>query len=156
MTDKPESAGRWQHFRRWRQHRPFWGGSLLVIAGLLTVYLPITYDHLLVIATGSFTGSALLFGALVLLCGLTVLTIPRLSTVFGLLGVLLSVVAIFGALGGFLIGSLLGGLGGVLSFAWRAPTGETDGGERTTEPDTRASQSSVHDEVSPSEESGRS
>ncbi|MFB6178744.1 MAG: DUF6114 domain-containing protein [Halorientalis sp.] len=115
----------WQAFHRWRQDRPFWGGALLILSAVFTGYLPAVYDRFLIFPAGSFTTTALLFALLLLLCGVTVLTFPSVSGLFGFLGMLVSTLALLGALGGFLIGSILGGLGGVLSFAWKPP--EQDG-----------------------------
>ncbi|SDG09916.1 DUF6114 domain-containing protein [Halorientalis regularis] len=112
---------RWVAFGEWRRQRPFWGGVLLLVAGLLTAYLPAAYDEFLLFAAGSFTGSALLFGGSLVVCGLLVFAVPSLSSVLGGLGILVATVSLFGALGGFVVGSVLGGLGGILAFAWTAP-----------------------------------
>lgn len=94
---------------------------MLMCAAGLVGYLPAAYGDVVVVASGSFTGSALLFAALLLLCGLVVLAVPSLSSLFGLLGMALSTVALLGALGGLLLGTLVGGLGGLLAFAWQPP-----------------------------------
>jgi hypothetical protein len=114
----------WQGFGRWRRRRPFWGGTLLVLSALFTGYLPAAYDRFLFFPTGSFTTTAVLFAVLLLLCGVTVLTFPAASGLVGFLGILFSTLALLGALGGFLVGTVLGGLGGVLSFAWKPPDEE--------------------------------
>ncbi|MFB6164646.1 MAG: DUF6114 domain-containing protein [Haloarculaceae archaeon] len=111
----------WDRFGRWRRRRPFWGGSLLVVAALLIGYLPAEYGRFLLFATGSFTGTALLFASLILGCGLLSLAVPRLASLLGLLGMLLSTVALLGALGGFVVGTVVGGVGGLLCFAWTPP-----------------------------------
>ncbi len=116
---------RWAAFDAWRRQRPFWGGTLLLVAGLLTATLPVAYDDFLLFAAGSFTGSALLFGGSLVVCGLLVFAVPSLSSVLGGLGILLATVSLVGALGGFVVGSVLGGFGGILVFAWTAP-GERD------------------------------
>ncbi|WP_336000915.1 DUF6114 domain-containing protein [Halorientalis halophila] len=112
-------------FTDWRRRRPFWGGTLLVLSGLATLVLPVVFERFLLFTMGSFTGSALLFGASLVVCGLLVLTVPSLSSVLGGLGIVLATVSLFGALGGLVIGSVLGGLGGVLAFAW---TGDSERG----------------------------
>lgn len=109
----------WEGFSRWRQRRPFWGGTLLVVSAFVTGYFPAAYDRFLFFPAGRFTTTAVLFAVLLLLCGLTVLTFPSMSGLFGFLGMLLATLALLGALGGFLAGTLIGGLGGVLSFAWK-------------------------------------
>lgn len=118
-------SGRWQRFRAWRRTRPFWGGTFLLVAGVLTGYLPSAYGSFVAIATGSFTGPAVLFGVAFVVCGVVALGAPSLSQLFGLLGMFLSALAVLGALGGFLVGSLLGGFGGLLTFAWTRPSGAT-------------------------------
>jgi hypothetical protein len=122
------SRERWAAFDAWRRERPFWGGTLLLVAGLLTAYLPAAYDEFLLFTAGSFTAPALLFGGSLALCGVLVFAVPSLSSVFGGLGILVATVSLFGALGGFGIGSVLGGIGGVLAFAWTAPD-ESDAGD---------------------------
>ncbi|WP_299265144.1 DUF6114 domain-containing protein [Halorientalis sp.] len=117
-------------FDGWRRQRPFSGGTLLIVAGFLTAFLPAVYDEFLLFVAGSFTGSAILFGGSLVVCGLLVLAVPSLSSVLGGLGILLATLSLFGALGGFVIGSVLGGIGGILAFAWTAP----DGGESEDEP----------------------
>jgi len=112
----------WAYFGLWREFRPFWGGTLLLLAGLAMGFIPVVAAGLLPFAVGSFTGSALLFAALLLVCGLSALTFPRVSSVVGIAGMLVSVLSVFGALGGYLVGSFLGGVGGLLAFAWRPPT----------------------------------
>ncbi|WP_246986500.1 DUF6114 domain-containing protein [Halorientalis marina] len=112
----------WAYFGLWREFRPFWGGTLLLLAGLAMGFIPVVAAGILPFAVGSFTGSALLFAVLLMLCGLSALTFPRVSSVVGLAGMLVSVLSVFGALGGYLVGSFLGGVGGLLAFAWRPPT----------------------------------
>lgn len=125
--------------RLWAQFRPFWGGTLLLVAGLAMGLIPTVAAGVLPFAVGSFTGSAVLFALLLVVCGLSALTFPRLSSVVGLSGMLVSVLSVFGALGGYLVGSFFGGVGGLLTFAWRPPTVEeikeqygTVGGESAT------------------------
>ena len=127
-TDPAERRERlrraWAYFGVWREFRPFWGGTLLLFGGLAMGFIPVIAAGMLPFAVGSFTGSALLFAALLMLCGLSALTFPRVSSVVGLAGMLVSVLSVFGALGGYLVGSFLGGVGGLLAFAWRPPTVE--------------------------------
>jgi len=112
----------WAYARLWAQFRPFWGGTLLLLAGLSMGLMPVFAADARPFAVGSFTGSALLFAVLLVFCGLSALTFPRLASVVGLSGMLVSVLSVFGALGGYLVGSFFGGVGGLLAFAWRPPT----------------------------------
>lgn len=108
-------------FSLWRKLRPFWGGVLMVVGAALIAILPLQFEQLLMFTAGSFTSKGVLFAILVLLCGLSALVFPELSSVVGGLGMLLSTLSLFGALGGFVIGALLAGVGGLLVFAWQPP-----------------------------------
>jgi hypothetical protein len=108
-------------FSLWRKLRPFWGGVLMIVGATLIAILPLQFEQLLMFTAGGFTSKGLLFAILVLLCGLSALVLPELSSVVGGLGMLLSTLSLFGALGGFVIGALLAGIGGLLVFAWQPP-----------------------------------
>jgi len=108
-------------FSLWRQLRPFWGGSLLVVGGLLVAFLPLYFDQLLLFTNDGFTTRGLLFAVLIMVCGLAALLLPAFSSVLGGLGMLLSTLSLFGALGGFVVGALVSGIGGLLCFAWQPP-----------------------------------
>ena len=117
--------GRWrQSFRGWRRSRPFWGGLLVTLGGA----------EILLTYRAAF-GVVLHFG----LYGLAGYLVPGLLTLLGLLIVfdpvhrtfysVLSVLAALGTWltsnhGGFMIGMLLGLVGGSLAFGWQQ-------GERT-------------------------
>jgi hypothetical protein len=105
-------------FTQWRNKRPFWGATLTVLAGLLILYIPL---HLYAIAfiPGSLVFIGFLFGGLTLIIGVLVYIYPQFSTVFGVVTLFLSVLSIMGALGGFLIGTILGIIAGSLCIAWQ-------------------------------------
>jgi hypothetical protein len=111
----------WTRFRAWRQLRPFWGGLLLTIGGLIIGYVPLQFGRQLLVTGGSFASIGLVFAALVFFCGICALIFPRLSSLLGLLGMVLSTLSLFGALGGLLVGMVVGGIGGLLCFAWEPP-----------------------------------
>lgn len=104
-------------FSRWKNERPFWGGALTILAALLILYIPM---HLYAIAfiPGSLVFVGFLFGGLLLIIGILSFIYPQFSTVFGVVTIFLSILSIMGALGGFLIGTLLGILSGSLLVAW--------------------------------------
>jgi hypothetical protein len=108
-------------FSLWRKLRPFWGGVLLIVGAALIAILPLQFEQLLIFTAGAFTTKGVLFAILLLLCGLSALLFPELSSVIGGLGMLLSTLSLFGALGGFVVGALLAGIGGLLTFAWQPP-----------------------------------
>lgn len=108
-------------FAEWRRPRPVTGSALLLVAALLIGYIPIHFTSELMFIGGSFTIVGLLFAVLLGFCGLAALRWPHLSTMFGVLGIALSTLSLIGALGGFLIGMVLGTAGGILCYAWEVP-----------------------------------
>ncbi|WP_216639609.1 DUF6114 domain-containing protein [Virgibacillus phasianinus] len=111
---KLSKAGR---FKRWRNRRPFWGATLTVLAALVILYIPI---HLYAIAfiPGSLVFVGFLFGGLLLIVGSFAYVYPQFSTVFGVISIFLSVLSVMGALGGFIVGSILGIIAGSLCIGW--------------------------------------
>ncbi|MFB4167723.1 DUF6114 domain-containing protein [Virgibacillus sp. JSM 102003] len=104
-------------FKKWRNKRPFWGASLILLAGLMILYIPL---HLYAIAfiPGSFVFVGFLFGGLILIMGILDYIYPQFSTVFGVVTIFLSILSVMGALGGFVIGTVIGIIGGAMSIAW--------------------------------------
>lgn len=107
-------------WRRWRRSRPFWAGILLVLSGaeLLLIPLPIhSMGLILHIGTGGVLG--ILIGALLIACGLLLWFNPTQRVFYAVVAVLLALAALIATnLGGFIVGTLLGVLGGSLGFAW--------------------------------------
>lgn len=104
-------------FRKWKNDRPFWGAVLTILAAALVLYIPL---HLYAIAfiPGSLVFVGFLFGGLLLIIGILALFYPQFSTVFGIITIFISVLSIMGALGGFLIGTILGIIAGSLCIGW--------------------------------------
>lgn len=111
-------------FDEWRHGRPFLGGLLLLLSGLVIAYVPMQFATELLLVGGSFTFIGLLFATLVSLTGVFVLMRPEFSRELGILGVTMSILSIFGALGGLVVGMLVGIVGGNLCIAWDAPADE--------------------------------
>src|SRR5207244_4263318 len=105
-------------WRRWRRSRPFWGGLLVILAGaemLATERAPLR----VVLHVGVQGLAGYLVPIIILLCGLLLWFNPAQSVFYSILAVLLSLVAwLTSNLGGFVIGLLLGVIGGSLSFGW--------------------------------------
>jgi Family of unknown function (DUF6114) len=118
----------WRGWRAWRRSRPFWGGLLLAAAGaeLLLIPLPMNSMGLILhIGTGGVLG--ILIGALLIVCALLIWFNPGQRMFYSIVAVLVSIAALIASnLGGFLIGTLLGVIGGSLAFAWM-PGPETAG-----------------------------
>jgi len=115
----------WQTFRHWRRRRPFWGATLLLLSGVIILWIPAhLYEISLVPGNAVFAGFFL--GGMVLLMGILAYAMPRLSTLLGIIGMFSAILSIMGALGGFLIGTILGIIGGALCIAWRPQWSESD------------------------------
>lgn len=110
-----------ERFSDWRSERPFWGGLLLAIAGLVIGIIPADLAVTFAMVPGTFAVVGLIFAILIFLCGVFALAKPELASFFGLAGILLSVASILGALGGFIVGTLLGAFAGSLCVAWKHP-----------------------------------
>jgi MFS family permease len=118
--------GRVRRFDAWRRDRPFLGGVLLLLSGLLIAYVPLQFATELLLVGGSLTFIGLLFAVLVFLSGVFALMRPEFSREIGIFGVAMAVLSIFGALGGLVVGMLIGVLGGNLCIAWQSPPDEQD------------------------------
>lgn len=129
-------------FGEWRQGRPFMGALLLMIGGIIIGWVPIQFATELAIIGGSFTVIGLVFAAMVFLTGAFVMARPEMSTIFGVIGIALSILSLIGALGGMFVGMLVGIAGGNLCIAWRNPDPDhkSTTGTGTGSPDAGASE----------------
>jgi hypothetical protein len=110
----------WRGFRAWRRSRPYWAGILLIIAGaeLLLIPLPV-HDMGVILHIGVGGVSGILIGAVLILIGLLLWFHPAQHVFYSIVAVLLGIAALVASnLGGFLLGTLLGIIGGSLGFAW--------------------------------------
>jgi hypothetical protein len=110
-------------FRRWREPRPLVGAVLLLLGGATIGYVPAQFASELLLIGGAFTVIGLVLAVAVAFCGVAALAKPRFSTVFGTLGIVFSTLSLFGALGGLLVGMVVGTAGGILCYAWEPPEG---------------------------------
>ncbi|ATY85377.1 hypothetical protein CVV65_10945 [Kyrpidia spormannii] len=99
------------------RRRPRAGLTLVTLAGLLIVWIPANL-YWLAFVPGSFAFAGLLFGSLVLACGVVGWIMPRYVRLLGVFAIIVSILSIIGALGGMIIGMLLGIIGGALCVAW--------------------------------------
>ncbi|MFG2831066.1 DUF6114 domain-containing protein [Streptomyces sp. NPDC048434] len=125
-------------FREWRGHRPYWGGLLTLLAGIPIMYIPyanLTIGSLTVrMATTAGAGS-LIIGVLLVVLGLTMWFQPASRVFAGVAAILLSLVSlVVSNFGAFLIGFLLGLIGGALGVSW-APGKADRSGDEAEEPD---------------------
>jgi hypothetical protein len=104
----------------WRRKRPFWGSLSLILSGLLILWVPLNMAPI-ALMPGSFSILGIVFGGMVFLLGMVALFSPRYSQLVGIMGIFFAVLSLLGALGGFLIGTILGIVGGAGCFAWMEP-----------------------------------
>lgn len=118
-TYRESRLRRWRRgFRHWRRTRPFWGGLWCILGGSVIAYGPTTAFKVIFIA-GSSVWLGILVGVLVAAMGLFLWFTPQVRQVVGILAVLFSMVSLITSdYGGFLIGMLLGTIGGAMGFAW--------------------------------------
>ncbi|MEH7096256.1 DUF6114 domain-containing protein [Neobacillus vireti] len=107
-----------ERFKKWRARRPFWGATLCSLSGLIILYVPAQLYELAA-GPGSMLFTGFFFGGLTLLMGVLSYVMPKLSTLLGILAIFASVLSILGALGGLLIGTILGIIGGAILIAWK-------------------------------------
>ncbi|WP_052330358.1 DUF6114 domain-containing protein [Virgibacillus sp. MSP4-1] len=118
LQKKYESLEGGGKFKKWRNDRPFWGATLTLLAGLMILYIPLQL-YAIAFVPGSLVFVGFLFGGLILIVGGCAYFYPKLSTLFGVMTIFLSVLSIMGALGGFIIGTIIGIVGGALCIAWQ-------------------------------------
>jgi hypothetical protein len=106
-------------FARWRRTRPFAGGLLLILSGLellLSGNMDLGNLQLHIGPTGFLS---YVIPAMVLLCGALTWLSPGQRLFYGILGTVTAVYSLIGVnFGGFLLGLILGVVGGALTFAW--------------------------------------
>ena len=131
------AGSRWRGFNDWRTKRPFMGGVLLCLAGLLITWVPMQILPDLIFIGGEMTGFlaiGAMFGVFVFLSGVYALVKPENSHEIGVVGVVLSIFSLFGSLGGLFLGLLLGIIGGNLCIAWKPDDTADERDSAVTEP----------------------
>jgi hypothetical protein len=119
-----KQAGWRQTFRAWRHTRPFWGGLLLLLAGLELLALPLSgilsrgaVRLVVYIGIGGVFG--ILIGILLITAGIAVWVSPVHRVFYGVAGVVMGIASFpTSNLGGFFVCMLLAIIGGSIAFAW--------------------------------------
>ena len=119
-----------QRFKQWRRNRPFIPGLLMMISGFVIAapaYITVeVFDILVMISTVSGV-STLLIGVLLFMFGLGCWLQPATAVYLGVLAIIVAVIALpTSNLGGFVIGSLFGIVGGSLALGWEAGDDDED------------------------------
>ncbi|MGW7576969.1 DUF6114 domain-containing protein [Streptomyces sp. NPDC054765] len=106
-------------WRRWRTGRPFWGGLVTVIAGAEICAIPLAPLKIM-LQQGIAGIPSVLMGLVMIVMALSAWFAPHYRGLAGVLTVLCAAAAlVMSNLGGFLIGTVLGILGGSMIFAWQ-------------------------------------
>ena len=109
-------------FRNWRRSRPFWGGLLVLLAGLPILYFPynnLTVGTLSIRLATSAGAASLVIGLLMIALGISVWFQPHVRVFAGIAALVLALVSIpMSNLGGFGLGLIPGVLGGALVCSW--------------------------------------
>lgn len=117
-----------ERFQQWRNQRPFVPGLLLILSGVVMLapaYFTIRVSDLLVMIATISGVSTLLVGATLIMFGIGMWLQPHAAPYLGVLGILVAIIALpTSNIGGFLVGSLLGILGGALGLAWENGEGK--------------------------------
>lgn len=112
------AAGVRARWRRWRRARPFTAGLLIALGGaemLVTLRAPLG----VLLHVGPQGLAAYLVPAVLVICGVLLITTPQQRVFYAVLSLVLGLVSwLTSNLGGFLIGMLLALVGGALAFAW--------------------------------------
>ncbi len=91
----------------------------MLVASILILLGPVSLLRFALLP-GSSIWAGLLIGSLLLVMSLIQLFVPALAIITGAMEIVLSIISIVVALGGFGLGLLLGIIGGALGVAWRA------------------------------------
>jgi uncharacterized protein DUF6114 len=108
----------WYHIKGWSHQRPCWGAFCTLFASLLILWAPVCLLQSGIVP-GSTLWAGLVIGGLLCAMGLVELFAPAQAQVAGAAGVVLSLVSLIAALGGFGMGMLLGVIGSSYAVAWR-------------------------------------
>ena len=132
----------------WRRARPFWAGLLVTLAGveiLLTMIAPLP----VIIHLGVQGLAGYLVPVILVLCGQLMWWNPSQRLFYSILALIMSLAAwVTSNLGGFVLGIILGLVGGSLAFAWNAqfprqpPGSNASRSTQTTPPSTAAPEQS--------------
>lgn len=111
-----------RRFSAWRRQRPFIGGLLIAVAGVEMFFSgQLDIGHLRV-QLGIEGLQATVIPVVLVLLGILAMLMPAHHVFYGVLSLAIGLYAIVGVnLGGFLFGTILACVGGVLVVAWMTP-----------------------------------
>ena len=116
---RPETSATGSRFGRWYRSRPLIGGILIVVAGIemvLSGQLDLGSIHIQVGIEGM---QAMILPFALVTLGVLIIVMPVHRMFYGIMCLALSIYAVVGVnLGGFLIGTVLGLVGGIMCVSW--------------------------------------
>lgn len=122
MTSRRAARRPLRGFSAWRRERPFVGGLLVAISGVEMFFsgqLDLGHLH---VQMGIEGMQATLIPVALLLLGILSITMPAHHVFYGVLSLAVGLYALIGVnLGGFLLGTILACVGGVIVVAWMTP-----------------------------------
>jgi hypothetical protein len=111
----------WRAFRVWAKKRPFVGGVLVVISGIELFFSGQLDLGRIQIQFGIEGLQATVIPVAMIVLGVLAILMPQHHVFYGVIALALAVYAVIGVnLGGFMIGTLLGVVGGILVVAYLA------------------------------------
>lgn len=114
------SGGTVHGFTAWRRRRPLVGGILLVLSGIEMFFSGQLDLGNIKISMGFEGFQATVIPALMAVLGILIIVTPAQRMFFGIFALILAVYSLVGVnVGGFVLGMLLGAVGGVIVVAWR-------------------------------------
>lgn len=121
-------AGARSWFRAWRRTRPFWGALWVIVAGAWIIYW-MSFDIGIALTGGWSYSAGYVMGGALIMFGLVTWLAPHYKSLAGIVAFLIALGAFPTAnLGGFVLGSVLGIIGGSMIWSW----GEKKSSERVT------------------------
>jgi hypothetical protein len=112
-------APAWRTFRTWAKQRPFVGGLLIALGGLELFFSGQLDLGNIRIQLGIEGLQATIIPAVLVLLGVLAMLMPQHHVFYGVIALAVAIYAIVGVnLGGFLVGTLLAVVGGVLVVAF--------------------------------------
>jgi hypothetical protein len=115
-------------FRAWRRTRPFWGALWVIMAGAWIIYW-MSFDIGIALTGGWSYSAGYVMGGGLIMFGLVTWLAPHYKSLAGIVAFLIALGAFPTAnLGGFVLGSVLGIIGGSMIWSW----GEKKPSERVT------------------------
>lgn len=130
----PEASSRSSRFAAWRENRPFMGGLLMILSGVVIVtpaYLTFSVSDIQVQISTLSGVSTLLIGCLLMTCGAMAWFKGDSRILAGVAAIVLALVALpTSNIGGFVLGTLLGITGGALALSWSPEPGSPKASRR--------------------------